>query len=81
MSIDPGSLRTEERIRKIIEDNLDMGRGPDFDAKLTDSGVSSVDCIAFFKLVNEKFNLGLVADECRQFKTLRDLVSFIDARG
>ena len=72
---------TEDRIRKIIEDNLDVDREPDFDAKLVDSGVSSVDCIAFFKLVNDEFNLGLVADECRQFETLRALVTFIDARG
>ena len=72
---------TEERIRTIIADNLDLGRDPDFNAKLTDSGVSSVDCVAFFKLVNDEFNLGLVADECRQFKTLQDLVSFIDTRG
>ncbi len=72
---------TEDRIKKIIDDNLDLGRAPDFDAKLVDSGVSSVDCVAFFKLVNEEFNLGLVAEQCRQFETLRDLVSFIDARG
>ncbi len=72
---------TEDRIKKIIDDNLDIGREPDFDSKLGESGVSSVDCIAFFKLVNGEFGLGLVAEECRQFETLRDLVSFIDARG
>ena len=72
---------TEDRIRKIIEDNLDVGREPDFDANLAESGVSSVDCISFYKLVNEEFNLGLAADECRQFETLRSLVTFIDARG
>lgn len=71
---------TEDRIRKIVDDNLDVGREPNFDAKLVESGVSSVDCIAFFKLVNEEFGLGLVAEECRQFETLRDLVTFIDAR-
>ncbi len=72
---------TEDRIRKIIKDNLDLDHEPNFDIGLGDTGVSSVDCIAFFKLVNEEFNLGLVAEACRQFKTLRDLVSFIDARG
>ncbi len=72
---------TEDRISKIIADNLDIGREPDFEANLIDSGVSSVDCIAFFKIVNEEFGLGLVAEECRQFKTLRDLVNHIDARG
>ncbi len=72
---------TEDRIRAIINDNLDIDREPSFDAKLVESGVSSVDCVSFFKLVNEEFNLGLAAEECRQFETLRDLVTFIDARG
>ena len=71
---------TEDRIRKIINENLDVGREPNFDSHLADSGVSSVDCISFFKIVNEQFGLGLVAEECRQFKTLRDLVTFIDSR-
>ncbi len=69
---------TQDRIRKIIADNLSVGREPDFDAKLVDSGVSSVDCIAFFKIVNEEFGLGLVAEECRQFETLNQLVAHID---
>ena len=71
---------TEDRIRQIINDNLDVGREPNFDAKLVDSGVSSVDCIAFFKIVNEQFGLGLVAEECRQFETLSQLVQFIDSK-
>lgn len=71
---------TEERITKIIEDNFD-DREANFDAILADSGVSSLDCVSFFKLVNEEFGLGLVANECRQFKTLRELVTFIDERG
>lgn len=72
---------TEDRIRAIVNDNLDLGREPNFDTKLADSGVSSVDCIAFYRLVNEKFGLGLVAEECRQFETLGDLVTYIDARA
>lgn len=72
---------TSDRIRAIISDNLDVGREPDFGAKLVESGVSSMDCVAFFKLVNEEFSLGLAAEECRQFETLNDLVKFIDARA
>ena len=72
---------TQDRIKAIINDNLDLDRDPNFDARLVDSGVSSMDCVSFFKLVNGEFNLGLVAEECRQFETLRDLVNFIDARG
>ena len=72
---------TEDRMRKLINDNLDVDKEPNFDARFSDVGVSSVDAIAFFKLVNQEFSLGLVADECKQFETLRDLVGFIDARA
>lgn len=72
---------TEDRIRQIIADNLDIGREPDFSARLGDSGVSSVDCIAFYKLVNSEFSLGLVAEECRQFETLNQLVEYINQKA
>ena len=54
---------------------------PIFDAQLGDSGVSSVDAVAFFKEVNQTFSLALEAEDCLQFKTLRDLVAYIDARA
>ena len=72
---------TEERLKQIIDEHLDLGRDPDFDAQLGDSGVSSVDAVAFFKVVNEEFDLGLAPEDCLQFKTLRDLATFIDARA
>ncbi len=72
---------TEDRIRQIIADNIDADRDPDFDAKLVDSGVSSIDCINFYKLVNDEFSLGLVADECRQFETLSQLVEYINQKA
>lgn len=72
---------TETRLGQLIQDNLDLDHEPNFDAKFSDVGVSSVDAIAFFKLINQEFSLGLVAEECAQFETLRQLCEFIDARG
>ena len=72
---------TEARLGKLIRENLDLDHEPDFDARFSDVGVSSVDAIAFFKLINQEFNLGLVAEECSQFETLRQLCEFIDARA
>ena len=72
---------TENRLKQIIDEHLDLGREPDFDAQLGDSGVSSVDAVAFFKEVDEVFSLGLAPEDCLQFKTLRQLVTFIDARA
>ena len=72
---------TEGRLRALINDNLDLDHDPDFNARFSDVGVSSVDAIAFFKLLNQEFDLGMVAEECTQFDTLRDIVNFIDARS
>lgn len=72
---------TEDRLRKIIADNFELDREPDFGAQFSEVGVSSVEAVAFYKQVNDEFGLGLAPDDCLQFKTLRDLVSHIDARG
>ena len=72
---------TEQRLKQLIDEHLDLGRDPDFDAQLGDSGVSSLDAVSFFKEVNQVFDLSLKAEECLQFRTLRDLVAYIDARA
>lgn len=72
---------TEARLRTLIKDNLDLDHDPDFDRAFRDAGVSSVDAVAFFKMVNQEFQLNLVAEDCLQFKTLRELVTYIDARA
>lgn len=72
---------TVDRLKQIVSELLDLGRDPDFDAQLADSGVSSVDAVAFFKAVNDAFNLSLEPEDCLQFKTLRQLVAYIDDRA
>ena len=72
---------TQDRLTQLIDEHLDLGRDPDFDAQLGDSGVSSVDAVAFFKEVNNVFSLSLQPEDCLQFKTLRDLVAYIDSQG
>ena len=61
--------------------HLDLGSDPDFDAHLGEAGVSSVDAVAFFKVVHDEFNLSLAPQDCLQFKTLRLLADHIDARA
>ena len=72
---------SEARIKQLVDENFDLGREPDFDAKLRDSGVSSIEAVAFFKQVNQEYSLGLAVEDCLQFETLRQLVSFIDSRA
>lgn len=72
---------TVDRLRKIIADNFDLDHEPDFGAQFSEFGVSSVEAVAFYKEVNDEFGLGLVAEDCLQFKTLQDLVTYIEARA
>ena len=72
---------TEDRIKQLADEHLDLGSDPDFDAHLGEAGVSSVDAVGFFKVVNDEFSLGLAAEDCLQFKTLGHLARFIDARA
>ena len=53
---------TEERIRKLVDDNLEIegraqGQPLNLDNSLRDSGVSSVDFVAFAKVVAQEFNV------------------------
>jgi len=72
---------TADRLVSLIKENLDLDHDPDLDVRFSDVAISSVEAVAFFKLVNDEFSLGLAAEECQQFETLRQLVDFIDARG
>ena len=72
---------TEDRLKQLVDEHLDLGPDPDFDAHLGEAGVSSVDAVGFFKEVNDAFSLGLTPEDCLQFKTLRLLADHIDARA
>lgn len=71
---------TEDRIRELVRENLDLEHDPDFNASLADSGVSSVDAIAFMKVVSQKFNVEISPEELSQIMNLQDLAAFIDSR-
>lgn len=75
---------TEERLRKLVDDNLEIeGRTPgsplDLDRSLSDAGVSSPDIVAFWKLVNEEFGVDISAEQFAEMLTPRDLVAHLDA--
>ena len=77
---------TADRIRKIIADNLEVDGQPialpdDLNINLSDAGVSSVDMLAFAKLVAEEFGMDFSPQDCVDVKTVQELVSRLDAAG
>ena len=72
---------TQERIKKIIASSFDIGHEPVFNAQLTEIEATSMEAVAFFKLVNDEFGLGMDIEDFAKFQTLQELADHIDARG
>ena len=72
---------TEDRLKQLVNDHLDLGRDPDFDAPFNETGVSSVDAVAFFKEVGKEFNLSFTAAEFTKCPTLREVAKYIDSHA
>ncbi len=75
---------TEERLRKIVDDNLEVegrsaGEPIDLDRNIADAGVPSPDIVAFWKLVNEEFGVDISAEQFAELLTPRDLIAHLDA--
>ena len=77
---------TEERVRKLVSENLEVDGQPlsadlDFSSSLTDAGVSSMDVVAFARVVQDEFGLKFEVEQCTELTSLAALVEFIDAQA
>ena len=77
---------TAARIRAIISENLEIdGQSidlpEDLNISLVETGVSSMDLVAFAKLVSKEFNVTLTIEHCTQFKSVQEFVDYIDSQG
>ena len=70
---------TEDRVRELVNQHLNLGREPNFDAGLGESDVSSVDAVAFVKKAGEAFGVEIPPEKVANFQTLRDLVRYLDS--
>lgn len=67
----------DARITAIVNEQLDLGHDPDFNSGLGNSGVTSVQMVAFFKKVGEDFDVEIPPLRIAQFKNLRDLSNWL----
>ena len=75
---------TEERIRKLVDDNLEIegraaGTPLHTDLSLRESGVSSVDFMAFAKLVADEFGVSFTPEDCAKYSTVGELIAGLDS--
>ena len=77
---------TEERVRKLVADNLEVDGKPidaalDLNSGLSEVGVSSMDIVAFGKVVGQEFGITISRDDCPSLNTLQELIDFLDSQA
>ena len=77
---------TEERIKTLINEKLNVDGQPlnlpeDLNSSLSDLGVSSIDVLAFTKVIAQEFNVTLTSEDSVKINTVRKLIDFIDSRS
>ena len=75
-------MSVETRLFALAQENLELGRDPDWDLKLSESDISSMDAVAFIKLVNHEFGVDIPAEALAEIDTMRALAKYVeDATG
>lgn len=74
---------TEERLRKLVDDNLEIegrtaGEPLHMNYSLRESGVSSVDFVAFAKIVADEFGVEFNAEDCAKYNTVGELITRLE---
>lgn len=74
---------TEERVRQLVSENLEVDGQPlalseDLNTNLSDLGVSSLDVVAFAKVVSKEFNINFTIEDCETVNTVQKLIDHID---
>lgn len=72
---------TEGRLKSLAQEQFDLDREPDPDAKVRDSGVSSMDAVAFIKKVGEAFGVDIPPEDAAELEDLRGLAQYLDSRS
>ncbi len=75
---------TAERIRNLIAENLEVDGQPislpdDLGISLLEAGISSVDLVAFAKIVEQEFDVKLTLEDCANLNSVQELVARLDA--
>ncbi|MDE2678030.1 MAG: acyl carrier protein [Gemmatimonadota bacterium] len=70
----------EARIRELVDEHPVPGREPNFDRTFADSGISSVNAVAFIRIVEREFCIRIPPEDCLLVRTLGGLVMYIDSK-
>ena len=76
----------EERVRQLADENLEVDGQPigkllDPDKSIADLGVSSVDAVAFAKVLEQEFNVSLLPEKIGEISSIGDLIAYLEANA
>ncbi len=77
---------TEDRVRKLIAENLEVDGKPvdssmALTSSLSDAGVSSLDIVSFGRVIQGEFGISLTPECCEELNTLGQLVTFLETHA
>lgn len=72
---------SEDRLKSLAQEQFDLDHEPDIDAKVGDSGISSLDAVAFIKKVGEAFGVDIPPEDAAKLENLRGLAQYLDERS
>lgn len=67
----------EDRIFELAQKNLDLGREPDWDLTFGESDVSSMDAVAFIKLLGQEFGIDIPPEDLAEADNMRKLAKVV----
>lgn len=70
---------SEDRIKQLFQEN--MGRPVDTSASVADTGVSSLEAVAFVQKVGAEFNITIPPDDMAKFNSFGDLIAYVDSHA
>ncbi|MYE55276.1 MAG: acyl carrier protein [Chloroflexi bacterium] len=74
---------TEERVKSLISENLEVDGKPvevaDLSSSLTGLGVSSMDVVSFARVIQNEFGVSFTPENCTELQTISQLIEYLDA--
>ena len=71
-----------DQLLKLAEENLDIDTTDlDFEEKITNMDIDSIDLVDFIMVVEEEFDIEFTDEELDEIETLSDIVSLIESKN
>lgn len=71
-----------ERLKELAIENLDLDPNEiDFDSKISDLDIDSIDLVDFIMLIEDEYSVEFSDEELDEIETLADIVSVIESKN